>query len=97
MDFKSFEEVDRLTIPEYNLLMEAVRLKQVDMDYRNHLQAFLNFAVKAEKKVGKNKSRPVFSRFDKFYDYEKEIQKAKHSGNEKGRFSGIGKFLKKGV
>ena len=47
MDFKSFEEVDRLTIAEYNMLMEAVQLKQIDKDYRNHLQAFLNFSVKA--------------------------------------------------
>lgn len=75
--------------------MESVRLKQIDLDYRNHLQAFLNFAVKAEKKVGKNKSKPVFGKFKKFYDYEKEIAKVTNKGNEKSRFSGIGKFLKK--
>lgn len=97
MDFKSFAEVDRLTIPEYILLMEAVKLKQVDMDYRNHLQAFLNFAVKAEKRAGKNKTRPVYNTFKKFYDYEKEIEKAKSKGETKSRLSGIGKFLKKGV
>lgn len=97
MDFKSFSEVDRLTIPEYLLLMEAVRLKQVDMDYRNHLQAFLNFAVKAEKKVGKNKSKPVYTKFKKFYNYEEEIRKVTNKGKEKSRFSGIGKFLKKEV
>lgn len=76
--------------------MEAVRLKQVDMDYRNHLQAFLNLAVKAEKKTGKNKSRPVYSKFKRFYDYEKEINKVTNKGSEKSRFSGIGKFLRKG-
>lgn len=97
MDFKSFSDVDRLTIPEYLLLMEAVRLKQVDMDYRNHLQAFLNFAVKAEKKVGKNKSKPVYTKFKKFYNYEEEIRKVTNKGKEKSRFSGIGKFLKKEV
>lgn len=88
--------MDRLTVPEYLLLMEAVRLKQVDKDYRNHLQAFLNFAVKAEKKVGKNKSKPVFTKFKKFYDYEAEQKKITNKGNEKSRFSGIGKFLRKG-
>lgn len=96
LDFKSFDEVDRLTMPEYELLMEAVRLKQVDMDYRNHLQAFLNFAVKAEKKSGKNKSKPVYGKFKKFYDYEKELEKAMNNGKEKSRFAGIGKLLKKG-
>lgn len=96
LDFKSFEEVDRLTIPQYTLLMDAARLKQIDMDYRNHLQAFLNFAVKAEKKSGKNKSKPVYSKFKKFYDYEKEIEKATNKGGSKSRFAGIGKFLNKG-
>lgn len=76
--------------------MDAVRLKQVDMDYRNHLQAFLNFSVKAEKKTGKNKSKPVFSKFKRFFDYEKELEKAQKKDGEKSRFSGIGKFLKKG-
>ena len=95
MDFKSYEEVDRLTFPEYEQLMEAARLKQIDMDYRNHLQAYLNFSVKAEKKAGKGKTKPVFTTFKKFYDYKEELEKAK-GGEKKSRFSGIGKFLKKG-
>jgi hypothetical protein len=66
------------------------------MDYRNHLQAFLNFVVKAEKKSGKNKSRPVYNKFKRFYDYEAEVKKVTSKGNEKSRFSGFGKFLKKG-
>lgn len=95
LGFKSFAEVDRLTIPEYTLLMEAERLKQVDMDYRNHLQAYLNFVVKAEKKSGK-KTKPVYNKFEKFYNYKRELEKATSKGEEKSRFSGIGKFLKKG-
>lgn len=83
-------------MPEYALLMESVRLKNVDKDYRNHLQAFLNFAVKAERKVGKNKSKPVYTKFKRFYDYEKEIQKVTNKSIEKSRFSGIGRLLKKG-
>lgn len=95
LDFKSFAEVDQLTIPEYELLMEAARLKQVDKDYRNHLQAFLNFAVKAEKKSGK-KSKPIYSKFKKFYDYEDEQEKARGGSGAVSRFSGIGKLLNKG-
>lgn len=86
-----------MTIPEYELLMQAVRLKQVDNDYRNHLQAFLNLAVKAEKKSGR-KSRPKFDTFEKFYNYKNEIEKASQGENDKkSRFSGIGKLLNKGV
>lgn len=82
-------------MPEYELLMEAVRLKQVDKDYRNHLQAFLNFAVKAEKKIGR-RSRPKFDKFKKFYNYEEEQEKARKSSGTETRFSGIGKLLNKG-
>ena len=86
-----------MTIPEYELLMEAVQLKQIDTDYRNHLQAFLNFAVKAEKKAGNGKTKPVYRKFKQFYDYEDEVQKITKKDKGKSRFSGIGKFLKKGV
>lgn len=86
-----------MTFPEYKLLMEAVKLKEVDKDYRNHLQAFLNLAVKAKKKAGKNKQKPVFSRFKQFYDYEKEIEKVRKKESIKTRFSGIDSLLKKGV
>ena len=56
----------------------------------------MNFAVKAEKKTGKFKSKPVYTKFDKFYDYKKEIEKAKKSGEKKkSRFAGIGQLLKK--
>ena len=98
MDFKSFEEVDRLTIPEYNLLMEAARLKQIDLDYRNHLQAWLNFVVQAKKKAGKHKQKPVFKKFKEFYNYKEALEKKETKDkSEKSKFSGVGKLLKKGV
>lgn len=64
------------------------------MDYRNHLQAYLNYAVKAEKKSGK-KSRPVYDKFKKFYDYEAMVNKVTRK-EKKSRFAGIGKLLNKG-
>lgn len=97
LGFKSYAEVDVITISEYYLLMEAARLKQVDMDYRVHLTAWLTFAAKAMKKSGKHKSKPVYSKFKQFYDYEAELKNARNEGEkEKSRFSGIGKYLKKG-
>lgn len=76
--------------------MEAARLKEIDKDYRNHLQAWLNRSVKAEKKVGK-KTKPLYEKFKQFYDYEKHLGKANGDDNKKSRFSGIGELLKKGV
>lgn len=63
-----------MTIPEYKLLMKAVELKAIDDAYLVHLQAFKNFEVKATKKVGK-KRKPVFDRFEKFFDYRKLVRK----------------------
>lgn len=96
LGFRSFEEFDRLTIPEYNLLMEAVRLREVDKDYRNHLQAYLNFAAKAMKKAGKNKRKPVYSTFKKFYDYEAELDKIRIRVKKTDRFAGLKAHLKEG-
>ncbi len=79
-----------MTLAEYRLLMEAERLRQIDMDYRNHLQAWLNFSAQATDKKGK----PVYKRFKKFYDYEKHLDSAK--GEKKSKFSGLYKFLRKG-
>ena len=83
-----------MTIPEYELLMEAVSLKEVDKDYRNHLQAFLNFSVRATKGKG---GKPVFKNFKKFYNYDEALEKAKKQSNKKSKFPGIGGLLKKGV
>ena len=96
--FKNLTEVDRLTIPEYRLMCEAHNLRMIDMEYRQHWQAFLNYAVKAQKPAGKGKSKPVYNRFDKFFNYEKVLKSARIDRNTEhtGRFSGIGKLLKGG-
>lgn len=95
LGYTSFDQVDKLTMKEYELLMQAVRLREIDKDYRNHLQAFLNFVVKAEKQSG-NRIRPVFTKFKQFYDYKKELDKATKKKSTDSRFAGIGKFFSKG-
>ncbi len=62
---------------EYEILMNALELRQVDEDYKAHRQAFLNFAVQAERPAGKGKTKPVYKRFRQFFDYKKEIEKVK--------------------
>ena len=83
-----------LEIREYELLMKAAALKQADLDYRVHMQAFLNVKAGAKKRAGKNKEKLVFSRFDKFYDHKRAVNKIMN-GEEKDRFAGIGKILKR--
>ena len=59
LGFTSFSQVDQLTIAQYEVMMEALELRFLDQSLHEHSQAFLNFAVQAEKKTGKGKSRPV--------------------------------------
>lgn len=82
-----------LTIPEYNLLMKSIELQQVDKSYWVHLQAFKNFQVKAEKKVGKNKTRPVYNNFRKFFDYEKELDRVLN--RKKDRFKNLKEYIRR--
>ena len=89
---KSFAEVNKLTIPEYNLLMKASTLKEIDKDYRNHLQAYLNVKANAQKKAGKNKTRPVYNTFKKFYNYENAVKRVLR-GSEKSKFSSLSKYI----
>ena len=77
--------------------MEAMELRMLDDSLREHRQAFLNLAVQAQKKAGKGKTRPVYRRFEQFFNYDRELDKLKsRKKQKKGRFSGIGKLLKKG-
>lgn len=92
MGFKSFDEVDRMTIREYGLLMKAAQLRQVDEQYKIHLNAWLTFAAKATRRGG----RPVYGKFERFFDYKKQLAKVENKENENSRFKGIGKLLKKG-
>lgn len=69
-------------------------MREVDKDYRNHLQAFLNFAVQASKKAGKNKSKPVYSKFKQFFNYRREIERVKKYSKQKtDPFAGVKKHL----
>ena len=93
LDFKSFEEVDRLTPAEYYLLMKACRLKRLDRNYEIHLQAWLTFAAKAEKSAGKGKSKPKYNKFEKFFDYEKELDKIINEKENRHRSEMIGRRI----
>ena len=98
LGFTSFDQVDQLTIAQYEIMMDALELRMLDQDLHEHRQAFLNFAVQAQKKAGKGKTRPAYRRFKQFFDYDAELAKIKNKKKRrKSRFSGIGKLLKKGV
>lgn len=97
LGFTSFDQVDQLTIAQYEVMVEALELRMLDESLHEHRQAFLNFAVQAEKKAGKRKTKPVYRRFQQFFDYDKELKKIKERKNKTSScFAGIGRLLQKG-
>lgn len=59
------------------------------MDYRSHQQAFLNFSATARKKNGK----PVYTRFSKFFNYDKAVKRVLNEGKRK--LEGLEKILRR--
>ncbi len=66
---RSFEEVDRMTMSEFELRMIAFNLAEVDEERKRHELAYLNVKAQATNKKGKS----VFESFKSFYDYEKRV------------------------
>lgn len=81
-----------LTLAEYEVMMEALELRMLDKSLHEHRQAFLNFAVKAEKKAGKGKTKPVYRRFKQFFDFDRELEKMKDK-KKPSRFAGVSRLL----
>jgi hypothetical protein len=96
LEFKNLDEVDRISPYEYKLLMKGARLRNVDVDFKQHWQAFLNHLVRSEKKSGKNKTKPVYPTFKSFYDYEKEQKKALGADESNQRLNDIKKIMQGG-
>ena len=77
---------------EYEWLMEAHNLRLVDEEFIAHRQAFLNVRAQATDLKGK----PVYRRFEKFYDYDKAIRQATDKKPAESRFSRLKEHLRKG-
>ena len=76
------QEFDRLTIPELNLMSEALAYMQVDKQNDLHTLAFLTVAAGATKKRG-NDIVPVYKEYTDFFNYEKELEELKNESDPK--------------
>lgn len=70
-------EVERMTMNEYYLRLEAYQLKQVDEQRQLAMQAWFNQTVKAQTGSAKH-PKPKYKRFDQFFDAEKQEAKITH-------------------
>ncbi len=67
-------EAKRCTPVDFDILIEAKQLRDVDELYLIHRQAWANNIVQATRRNGK----PRYRTFDKFFDYEGLIEKVKY-------------------
>ena len=93
LGFNNLDQVDNITPYEYRLLMKSKELEMVDEEYRIHLQAYLNMSAQAKKRVGK-KVKPVYTKFTKFYDYQKSLDRVM-GVKRKSKFDELAKFINK--
>lgn len=96
LGFRSFDEIDRLTIPEAKIVLEAAGLVQVDREYYAHLQAYASQAAKATTNSKKD-PKPLYRNFKSFYDYEKAQAVARGKKDERpDQFAKLKQYLRKG-
>lgn len=95
--FTSFEQVDHLTLKEYQTMMKAKRLEWVDADFMQHRQAWLNVQAGAQKEKGQGKSKklvPVYKNFKDFYDYEEALAEVTGVAQKEGKYEALSRYLK---
>ena len=69
----SILDIQRTTIADYEVLIEAYQLRKLDEELSIHLLAWQTVQEGASNKQGK----PVYSKFSKFFDYEKRQKEIK--------------------
>jgi hypothetical protein len=87
-------EVDRMTLSEYYLRLEAYQLKQVDEQRLIAMQSWLNQTVKAQTGSAKH-PKPKYKRFDQFFDAEKQEEQITHYFEPKSKTPIESKHAKK--
>ena len=85
----TFEQIDRLTLPEYEMLIEAYELAEVDRANERHQIAWLGVSAGATRKDGK----PVYKKYKDFFDYDAELKKMTKKPDT-NKFSRLSKHLK---
>ena len=84
----TFDQIDRLTLPEYEMLIKTHDLVEVDKANERHQLAWLGVSAGATRKDGK----PVYKKYKDFFDYDAELKKMTKKPNDK--FSKLSKHLK---
>ena len=87
LGYSSIRDFEKLTIPEYELLMEGAAYRKVDMEYWANRVAWLTMVAKSKKKSGK-KLVVVYKKFRNLFNIDaavRELEGKIDSRNGKGK------------
>ena len=84
-------EIKRTTIADYEVMVEAYQLAQIDREFEIHMLAWQSVQAGASDKKGK----PIYSSFKKFFNYEKRIKEVRSDEEIDGNTSSFFNRLKK--
>ncbi|WP_235031667.1 hypothetical protein [Pediococcus pentosaceus] len=73
LGFNSIEEIEKMTLVEYQLRMEAYQISQVRLHENIALQAFFNQMVQATT-GSKKHPKPKYNSLEKLFDAKSEIE-----------------------
>lgn len=76
LGFSCIKDIERMTLNEYQLRMEAYQLQKVDRQEELALQAWFNQSVKATKGKGKHQ-KPYYTKFTELYNAEEQKDKVR--------------------
>ena len=92
------EEFEKIDIPDYMALMEAVRYREADKSFWTHFLAWQTMRAAGKKKAGKG-YKMAFPRFKKFYDADKAErairESRKHEKGHESHFAGLAEHLRR--
>ena len=77
LGFSNMRDIERMTLVEYRLRLEAYQLKKTEQQENIALQAWMNQAVQAT--TGSKNPKPKFKTFIDFFDREAQVDQVRSS------------------
>lgn len=71
-----------MTLYEYEAKMYAYSLQQIDNERDMHVQAWINHQV-----TGTKKDKPLYKKFEDFFDYEKRVKEVESANGKSNEIS----------
>lgn len=76
LGFSRIEDIEKMGFREYQLRLEAFRIRQIEQERQLAVQAWFNNNVQATKGSAKH-PKPKFNKFDEFFNAKSQIEEVR--------------------